>query len=152
MFGSNTKFETRVLDKGEIFIQEGKNLSNIYILTSGRVLNFSVNKGRVIPLYMSIESGVIGEDCVLGNQKVCSYNSIAMENSRVLVIPKKNVTKVLNDSSDWIRKVILNISERAANTSNLIIEHQIKSDALHGDRPFENQDEKFILGQLAKIK
>lgn len=152
MFGNDTKFETRSISRGDILAREGEALGAIFILTSGRILNFSINNGRVIPLHMSTDSGVIGEDCILGQHKVCSYSSIAMSDSKVLVIPKESISRVIYDSSDWIKNLISNISERSINTSKIIVEHKIKADALNGDQPFENEDEKFILSQLSKTK
>lgn len=152
MFGNDSSFERKSFAKGEILLKEGDKLSSLYILVSGRVLNFSVKSGRVVPLYLSRDTGVIGEDCALTQDRICHYNSIAMNDSSVIVIPRREVVTYINEGSDWIKDLIFNISAKSINTSKLIIDHQIKDDELFGGDSFSPEDEKFILESLKSSK
>lgn len=152
MFGSNSSFERKTFAKGEILLREREKLSSLYILVSGRVLNFSVKSGRVVPLYLSRDTGVIGEDCALTQDRVCHYNSIAMTNSNVIVIPRREIVTFINEGSDWIKDLIFNISAKSINTSKVIIDHQIKDDELFGGDSFSPEDEKFILDSFKSLK
>ena len=145
MFGNDSSFERKTFKKGDILLREGDKLSALYILVSGQVLNFSIKNNRVIPLFLNSDTGVVGEDCVLTPDRICHYNAICMLDSVIIVIPRREVVQFVNESSTWIKDLIFNISKKTINTSQLIIEHQIKDDALYGDNTFSGEDEKFIL-------
>lgn len=152
MFGSNSSFERKNIKKGDVLLREGDKLSALYILESGKVLNFAINNGRVVPLYLVSDTGLVAEDCVLTPDRTCHYNSICLEDSRLIVIPRREVLQFVNESSDWMKDLIFNISKKSVNTSKLITEHQIKDDALFGGGSFSAEHEKFILSSLESSK
>ena len=68
-----------------------------------------------------------------------------MNDSTVIVIPRREVVTYINESSVWIIELIFN-------TSKLIIENQIKDDELFGGDSFTAVEEKFILEGLKLSK
>lgn len=148
MFGNNSSFERKKYLKGDILFKEGDKISALYVLASGKILNFSHKNGRIIPLYLSEGSGVVAEDCVLTQERVCHYNSICLEDSIIIVIPRREVVQYVNESSEWIKDLIFNISKKSINTKKLITDHQIRSDQLNGGVEFSAEEEKFVLESL----
>ena len=148
MFGDNTSFKRKSLSRGELIVKEGNKLTDLFILTKGKVLNFSVKNGRVIPLYLNEDSGTIGEDCVLGQEKVSQYSSICLDDVQVIVVPRNELYQYINERSKWIKDLVFNISSKSVKTSKVIVEHQIKDEKLFGNSNFNAEDEKFILGRL----
>lgn len=150
MFGENSSFERKSFERGELILKEGDNISNLYILSSGKVLNFSIKNGRVVPLHLAEDSGVVGEDCVLSKERISQYSAICLSNVQAISIPRQNVLQYINESSKWIKDLIFNISSRSVNTTKVIVDHQIKDDSLFGGESLNAGDEKLILEKMAK--
>lgn len=144
---ANNKDSEVVLSKGDILFQEGEVVEFVYVLKRGLLLSVTKSGERIVPIFSVKDQGVLGEDCAFKGDKYF-YSSIAMESSVLVKIPKQDITKFLNSSSDWLNKVLLDMSEKLNSTKTIISEHRIFSDKLMSGIDFTNELEAQIRKKL----
>lgn len=150
MFGNETEYKTVDYSQGDIIFKAGDVINTLYIVKAGEVTCVSMNKDRLVPVYNVIDSGVIGEDGVFSNKRPSNYYAIAMSDVKVLEIPKADIMKFINSTSDWIKNILFNISEKVSHTTDVISEHKIIDERFNGGKLLTDKEEVLIKKSLAK--
>lgn len=142
-------FNEMTLEKGTLIFSLGEKGQNVYLLNEGRVACFLMSKDkRIIPVFSCKNEGIFGEDAILSAEGNYRYFAVALEDSHVTLIPRHDVSNVLNEANDWVRNILNNISSRVHHTIDMLSEHKIIDDRLNADEAFSQADEKLILKSL----
>lgn len=152
MFGKEADYTPKSIEQGQVIIKEGDIVNKLYIVQSGEVACVTISNDRVIPIYTVQNSGVIGEDGVFSEDRPSSYSAIAMTKVSVVEIPKKDIMKFVKASSDWVKNILFDISDKVARTTDVIAEHRIIDDRFNGGKLFTDQEEILIKKSLEEKK
>ena len=143
------EYKTIDYSEGDIIFKAGDIINKLYIIKSGEVTCIAINNDRLVPVYNVIDSaGVIGEDEFFFNKRKSNYFAIAMSDVKVMEIPKADIMKFVNSSSDWIH-ILFNISEKVAHT-DVITEHRIIDEKFNGGKLLTAKEEVLIKKSLGK--
>lgn len=150
MFGSEDDYKSTTYERGDVLFKAGESVRTLYLLRSGTVKLVSLHNDRVIPIYTISDRGIIGEECVFTKETICNYSAIVCEKSSLIEIPRRELIAYINSSSDWMKKIIFDMAEKATKTASLIVEHRIMDDRLNGGEPFSDEEEVLIKASLSK--
>ena len=144
-----SEFNEIILEQGDVLFKKGDPCKFSYILKVGKISCFSMSKDkRIVPILLTRDSGLIGEDCVFQADPTYRYNAVAMEKSNLIKIPNEDVMTYLNEAGGWMFKVLTDISARVSKTQEIVVEHKILDDRLNGGESFSAEDEKFLINAL----
>jgi len=152
MFGKESEYKTIQVSQGDVLLREGAVVSSLYIVKSGEIACVTLNHDRVVPVYTVSEAGVIGEDGVFSDNRPSTYSAVALTNATVVEISKQDIMKFINASSDWVKNILFDISEKVAKTTEIISEHRIIDDRFNGGKSFTNEEEVMIKKSLSPSK
>jgi CRP-like cAMP-binding protein len=128
--------------KGEVLLKEGEKSRKVYLISSGKVILFTVVNGRVSPLYIAGPGEVIGEEAMFDN--VAPYFAVTLENSKVVEVLNSDLTKYLKSCPDWIGNIVQVMSDRLHSTQLILKEHKIVDARLNGGADLSPEDEAFL--------
>jgi CRP/FNR family transcriptional regulator len=126
--------------KDQILFKEGEKAEKIYIIKSGAILCLKRSKERLVPIFLAKEKMILGEEAVM-TQKPHSYTAIAIKDSDISAIEAKTVGAVMKVAPPWIGGLLRTLSERVADTSEVISEHRISHPALFDGNELSAQEE-----------
>lgn len=144
-------FVEKDISKGDLIFSKGEKSKYAFILNKGRVACFLKSKDkRIIPIQGAMQGAIFGEDAILSELGRYEYYAVALEDSSVTLIPRQDVFSVLNESSDWVKSILFNISNRVHATIEVVADHKLVDDKLFGEQPFSQQEEKLILKSFSE--
>ncbi len=139
-------FEEMRLSSGEVLFKQGSRCNFSYILNQGHVICFSLsNDNRVIPVFSVKNNGLIGEDAIFSEDGKHKYYAVALKDSQLTKLPRKDILTYINSAGDWIKKILFDLAEKVTNTNALISEHKILSERLNAGETLSLQEEKLLL-------
>ncbi|WP_426486466.1 Crp/Fnr family transcriptional regulator [Flavobacterium sp. 2] len=129
----------KLFDKNEIIFEEGIFPANYYQILSGEVKMSNYNdEGREFIQGIFYKEQSFGEPPLFLNQKYPA-NAIAVDNSEILLLPKSNFMKLLEENPKISIKIIENLAQRlyyksvmAAEISTQEPEHRVLKLIDHG--------------------
>lgn len=148
MLGNNKDYAAKQIEQGTIIIKEGSEVENLVLVKSGEVACVTLANDRLVPVGFIQGAGLISEESVFSETKASSYTAVAMTNATIVEIPKGDIEKVLDSSSDWIRRLLKDMSDKINNTSDVLAEHRIIDDRFNAGKPFTSEEEAMIRNSL----
>jgi CRP-like cAMP-binding protein len=141
----SAKFENSItLAKGELLFRKNDNVNDIYLLKKGHVACVALNQDRVIPIFSVKDQGLLGEDCIFVENSKFFYSAVALEDSIIVKIAKSDIMKFIESSSDWIKNIFVDMSEKIEHTTSIIGEHRIMNEKLNGGLLLTEKEEILI--------
>lgn len=139
----------RKVKKGSLVFKEGDVINEILLIKTGKVLLFSLNETKIIPLGVLTEKDSLGEEFF--NNDVHTIYAYALENCEFVVVPIEKVRKYLKEQAEWVKAILEKISLKLTATRDVLIEHKLVDDDLMLDFDFNDEFEvhlkKIIKGE-----
>jgi CRP-like cAMP-binding protein len=132
------------IEVGECLFKENDTVQSVYLLKRGHITCVTLNQDRVIPIFSVKDQGLVGEDCLFLKEPKYFYSAVALESSVVVKLAKSDIMKFIDSSSDWIKNIFTDMSEKIEHTKSIISEHRIIDDKLNGGLPFSQKEEILI--------
>lgn len=136
------------LPAGGVLFREGDAASAFYIVKNGKIACVKKSDGRMVVIFVAGDKELVGEDSILSGSKAHDYGALALEECEVIRIDRKEVDSVVSAHSDWIKKILENISGKIKNTAGLIAEHRIEDDRLYGGEALSDETIALIKTKL----
>ena len=144
MFGKENVYKTIQLSKGDVLFKAGDIVNKLFIVQAGEIICVCQNKDRIVPVYTNEHTGGLGEDGVFSDKRPSVYSAVALTDVRLMEIPKADIMKFMNSSSDWMKKILFNISEKVSKTTEVIADHKIIDDRFNGGKLLSGEEEVFL--------
>ena len=139
------------LKKGDLLFKKGNISECAYILKSGTICCFLLSEDkRVIPVTMYMDHGLVGEEASFDDNASYIYHAVALEDSVLVKVPKKDILAYLEEAGAWMRKILSDISARIENTLHIMNEHKIVDQRLCGGISLSTEETKIILDAISK--
>ncbi|MDE4541488.1 Crp/Fnr family transcriptional regulator [Thermoanaerobacterium sp. R66] len=98
--------------KGDIILNEGDILEQIYIIHSGKIKIYKINSdGKEQILYILKDGDTFGENSIFKEQKSTFYAE-AMENVSMCILSKDDFVKIISKNPDIAFKIMNYLNER----------------------------------------
>jgi len=144
----NENVNIEKFQKDDVLFKEGDLPDSFFIVMSGKVITLKWFDGRLTPIYTAIQEDIVGEDCVFSDNDQYFYSAIAIEDCEVIRIQKTDAFKYLNSQSEWVKKILQNISDKIEHTSEVIAEHRILDSKLLSNTEFTDEQEASYKSKL----
>lgn len=141
MGDSGSQFDEPISYKrGQVIFAEGEASSYLYIVVSGEIRIFKEEKNRLIPISLVGPQDFIGELSMFSDDPR-SATAIATRDSKLMIIKKSDIRKVLRSCPEWVSNIMITISDRLRSTVEVLREHRIIDDLHPGNsEPISDQD------------
>lgn len=110
--------------KGQVLFAQGESSSLLYIVQSGEIGIFLEDKDRLTLLNTVGEKDFIGELSMFSDDKR-NATAIALSDSRLVVVQKSDISKVLKMCPEWVTNIMLTLTDRLRNTVDVLREHRV---------------------------
>lgn len=138
-------------NENEVIFCEGEPSTYLYIIKSGRVRVVKEAGDRLIPLTILSEKEFLGEMAIF-NDGPRSASAITTEFTELVKVNKDEIVEQLGLCADWVRKIMLTISDRLRSANEIIREHKIIDDRLCADNALSPQQEKELVKIFAEYR
>jgi CRP-like cAMP-binding protein len=141
MADSGSQFDEPIsYKKGQVIFAEGEASSYLYIVVSGEIRIFKEEKSRLIPISTVSSQDFIGELSMFSDDPR-SATAIATQDTKLMIIKKSDIRKVLRSCPEWVSNIMITISDRLRSTVEVLREHRIVDDLNPGNsEPISDQD------------
>ena len=138
---------TQNYSRGDVVFLEGQAAKRFYIVQSGRVACVKKHD-RLVVTYIAGKGDFVAEETVLGFRRKHDHSAVVLEDCELVEVPAEDVQKIVNSKSEWIRNILVNMSEKIKNTSDSITEHRIEDDRLYKGESLKEEDYALIQNKL----
>ena len=109
---------------GQVLFVQGEPSKTFYLIKTGEIRVFQEDDRGTFLLFICGPGDFVGETNVLTE---CSRHASAIvaEEASVYVFDKTDVGTVVEQCPEWIRHVLLTLSERVGSTLDMMVEHRI---------------------------
>ena len=138
--------------KGEVLFVQGETATNMYIVVSGAVKLFAGDGKNLVSVGVVQEKDFFGEQSIL-SKKLRSLTAVVAEDSELILIDKKDINKVLDRCSDWVRDIMKLLSDRLEDTNKAIYEHGLTDEIYaQSDLNISSDDMKLFKKSIEEYK
>ncbi len=116
--------EPIMFKKGQVLFAQGEASSYLYIVASGEVGIFLEEKEKLTLLNTVGAKDFIGELSMFSDDKR-NATAIALSESKLLVIQKSDIRKILKMCPEWVTNIMLTLTDRLRNTVDVLREHRV---------------------------
>jgi CRP/FNR family transcriptional regulator, cyclic AMP receptor protein len=142
--GDSTNLDDAVtLKQGQVLFVEGESSAYLYIIVSGKISIFKETESNLIPISVIEGKSFIGEMSMFSDDPR-SASAVAMESTKVIMIKKSEIRKVIKTCPIWVSQIMQTLSSRLRGGLDILREHNI----VDGGSDSENN---FSQEQLNKI-
>ena len=143
--------EEILLKKGSVLFHEGEASSFMYIIAKGKIGILKEDNGRVLPLASLGEKNFLGE-MSLFNEELRSASAVALEDTKVFMIKKTSIRKVLKNCPEWVTNIMITLTDRLREVDDLMREHRVSDDILSNEFELNPKDQKEVIKSLEEYK
>jgi CRP/FNR family transcriptional regulator, cyclic AMP receptor protein len=123
-YGFEKPLEVR---KGQVLFAKGESSAYLYIVEEGEVGIFLDENEKLTLLNTIGEKDFIGEISMFSDDKR-NATAIALEDTYLIVVKKVEIQKVLKSCPEWVTNIMLTLSDRLRNTTEVLREHRVVDD------------------------
>lgn len=138
---------TEKFSRGDVVFLEGQSAKSFFIVQSGKVACVK-RHDRLVVTYIAGVGDLVAEETILGFKKNYEHSAIVLEDCELVAVSAEDAQKVVNSKSEWIKNILVNMSEKIKNTSDSITEHRIEDDRLYKGEPLREEDYALIQNKL----
>ncbi len=117
--------------KDNLIFHSSSSAECLYIVKTGKVLVVKEVDKRIIPIKVVEANGFLGEG-VVGTKAAWGVSAIALEDSELVSVPKKEMMQFFDEAPAWVKTVVETITSRINQTQDLLAEHKIIDSELCG--------------------
>jgi CRP-like cAMP-binding protein len=140
-----------LLKKGSVLFHEGEPSSFMYIIAEGKIGILKEDSGRILPLASLGEKSFLGE-MSLFNEEVRSASAVALEDTKVLMIKKTSIRKVLKNCPEWVTNIMITLTDRLREVDDLMREHRVSDEVLSNEFELHPEEQKEVISSLEEYK
>ena len=109
-----------------VLFSEGDESRFLYLISTGeiKVVQRRESDERLILISTLGPGSILGSASVFNDQKR-TVSAIVVESSKIMIIKKTDIKKVLRECPDWVSNITLTLADRLKSTINLLVEHGI---------------------------
>ena len=129
---NNDNFEDPIQYKrGQVIFAQGEASSYLYIVASGEVGIFLEDNEKLTLLNTVGAKDFIGELTMFSDDKR-NATAIALEESKLVIIQKAEIRKVLKMCPEWVSNIMLTLTDRLRNSVDILREHRVVDEISSG--------------------
>jgi CRP/FNR family transcriptional regulator, cyclic AMP receptor protein len=126
---TNDEIQKITFRKGEIIFKEGDSESHFFIIESGEVQIFTLNKqGQKIDIYKIDEGESFGEFALL-DKAPRSASALALTDCTVVKVSEKGYQQLVDDIPVWASSMLSSFIKRIKNMNDLLKKNALKQGA-----------------------
>jgi CRP/FNR family cyclic AMP-dependent transcriptional regulator len=137
--------------KGDVLFTKDESANFLYIVVSGTVKLFSGDEKSLRPVKNIYEKDFFGEQSLF-SEEARTLTAIVAEDSKLILIKRRDIFSVLKTCPDWIGDIVTLIGKRLRSTNYAIYEHHLVDEAITSGLEVSTEDFTLYKSRLGDYK
>jgi len=136
---------------GQVIFVEGEKPAYLYIVVSGEVRVFKEDGKTLLPINLLGAKDFIGELSMFDDQPR-SATAIASKDSKIMLVKRSDIRKVLKDCPEWVTNIMVTISDRLRDTIDMMRDHRIIDDFQNDGGELKAEEVKKYMSSIKEYR
>ncbi len=127
MSSADSTDDVVALKANTVIFCEGEPSTYMYIIKRGKIRIVKEDKDTLIPISLLKSQEFVGELSIFDDAPR-SASAIAVEDSEVVMITKKDIRKMLASCPEWVSSILDTLCDRLKDSADILRQHHIVDD------------------------